>query len=437
MRASPTWDIRRSVRRHVLLSLSAAALLTGGLGGWAATTELAGAVVAPGTLVVDSFVKKVQHPTGGVVGELRVRDGDLVRAGQVVLRLDETVTRANLSAIDKGLVELTARQGRLEAERDGAAQVEFPADLRERGRTEPAAGKVVAGEARLFELRREARAGQKAQLKERTGQLREEIQGLTGQVAGKRREIDLISRELEGVRELWRKNLIPIQRVTALERDAARLEGEYGQLVASIAQAKGRISETELQVIQVDQDLRSEVAKELGEVNGKIAELVERRVAAEDQLKRTDIRAPQDGVVHQLAVHTVGGVINPGEPIMLVVPRADTLVIEAKVTPRDIDQVQRGQAAMLRLTAFNQRTTPEVEGTVSLVAADQITDEKSGTSYFKVHVAPSPEALARLKGVKLVPGMPAEVFIRTGERTVLSYLTKPINDQVGRAFKED
>ncbi|KMO31186.1 hemolysin secretion protein D [Methylobacterium variabile] len=437
MRASPTWDIRRSVRRHVLLSLSAATLLTGGLGGWAATTELAGAVVAPGTLVVDSFVKKVQHPTGGVVGELRVRDGDVVRAGQVVLRLDETVTRANLSAIDKSLIEMTARQGRLETERDGVAQAKFPAALRERGRTEPEAGKVVAGEIRLFELRREARTGQKAQLRERTGQLREEIQGLTGQVAAKKREIDLINRELEGVRELWRKNLVPIQRVTALERDAARLEGEYGQLVASIAQAKGKISETELQVIQVDQNLRSEVAKELGEVQGKIAELGEKRVAAEDQLKRTDIRAPQDGVVHQLAVHTVGGVINPGEPIMLVVPRADTLVIEAKVTPRDIDQVQRGQAAMLRLTAFNQRTTPEVEGTVSLVAADQITDEKSGTSYFKVHVTPRPEALARLQGVRLVPGMPAEVFIRTGERTMLSYLTKPLNDQIRRAFKED
>ena len=437
MRASPTWDIRRSVRRHVLLSLSAATLLTGGLGGWAATTELAGAVVAPGTLVVDSFVKKVQHPTGGVVGELRVRDGDVVRAGQVVLRLDETVTRANLSAIDKSLIEMTARQGRLETERDGVAQAKFPAALREWGRTEPEAGKVVAGEIRLFELRREARTGQKAQLRERTGQLREEIQGLTGQVAAKKREIDLINRELEGVRELWRKNLVPIQRVTALERDAARLEGEYGQLVASIAQAKGKISETELQVIQVDQNLRSEVAKELGEVQGKIAELGEKRVAAEDQLKRTDIRAPQDGVVHQLAVHTVGGVINPGEPIMLVVPRADTLVIEAKVTPRDIDQVQRGQAAMLRLTAFNQRTTPEVEGIVSLVAADQITDEKSGTSYFKVHVTPRPEALARLQGVRLVPGMPAEVFIRTGERTMLSYLTKPLNDQIRRAFKED
>ena len=225
--------------------------------------------------------------------------------------------------------------------------------------------------------------------------------------------------------------------MTALERDAARLEGEHGQLVASVAQAKGKISETELQVIQVDQDLRSEVAKELSEVQAKIAELVEKRVAAEDQLKRIDIRAPQDGMVHQLAVHTIGGVVSPGESIMLIVPRSDTLVIEAKVAPKDIDQVRLGQHAVLRLTAFNQRTTPEIEGTVSLVAADQITDEKTGTSFFKVHVRPDADQVARLKGIKLVPGMPAEVFIRTGERTVLSYLTKPLNDQVRRAFKED
>ncbi|WP_375275525.1 HlyD family type I secretion periplasmic adaptor subunit [Methylorubrum thiocyanatum] len=437
MSAQRPWDIRRSVRRHLVLSLAAAALLTVGLGGWAATTELAGAVVAPGTLAVDSFVKKVQHPTGGVVGELRVRDGDLVRAGQVVMRLDETVTRANLAVVDKSLAELTARQGRLEAERDGAPQVSFAAVLRGRAQGDPEAGRVMAGETRLFELRRDARAGQKAQLKERTGQLREEIQGLTGQIAGKRRETELINRELEGVRDLWRKNLVPIQRVTALERDAARLEGEHGQLVASVAQAKGKISETELQVIQVDQDLRSEVAKELSEVQGKIAELVEKRVAAEDQLKRIDIRAPQDGMVHQLAVHTIGGVVSPGEPIMLIVPRTDTLVIEAKVAPKDIDQVRLGHKTVLRLTAFNQRTTPEIEGTVSLVAADQITDEKTGTSFFKVHVKPEPDHVARLKGIKLVPGMPAEVFIQTGERTVLSYLTKPLNDQVRRAFKED
>jgi HlyD family secretion protein len=419
------------------VGLAAAALLTVGLGGWAATTELAGAVVAPGMLVVDSFVKKVQHPTGGVVGELRVRDGDLVRAGQVVMRLDETVTKANLAVVDKSMVELTARQGRLEAERDGAQRIGFAAFLRSRAQGDPEAGKVMAGETRLFELRRDARAGQKAQIRERTGQLREEIQGLTGQIAGKKRETELISRELEGVRELWRKNLIPIQRVTALERDAACLEGEHGQLVASIAQTKGKISETELQVIQVDQDLRSEVAKELSEVQGKLAELVEKRVTAEDQLKRVDLRAPQDGMVHQLSVHTIGGVVSPGEPIMLIVPRSDTLVIEAKVAPKDIDQVQLGQKAMLRLTAFNQRTTPEIGGKVTLVAADQITDEKTGTGYFKVHVTPGADDLARLKGIKLVPGMPAEVFIQTGERTVLSYLTKPLSDQVRRAFKED
>lgn len=437
MSVHPPWDISCSIRRHLVVSLAAAAFLTVGLGGWAATTELAGAVVAPGTLVVESFVKKVQHPTGGVVGELRVRDGDLVRAGQIVMRLDETVTRANLAVIDKSLVDLTARQGRLEAERDGIQRISFAAFLRTRAQSDPETGKVMAGETRLFELRREARAGQKAQLKERTGQLREEIQGLTGQIAGKRREIELIGRELEGVRDLWRKNLIPIQRVTALERDAARLEGEQGQLVASVAQAKGKISETELQVIQVDQDLRSEVAKELSEVQGKIAELVEKRVAAEDQLKRIDIRAPQDGMVHQLSIHTIGGVVSPGEPIMLIVPRSDTLVIEAKVAPKDIDQVQLGQKAMLRLTAFNQRTTPEIEGSVDLVAADQITDEKTGTSYFKVHVTPGAKDLARLKDIKLVPGMPAEVFIQTGERTVFSYLIKPLSDQVRRAFKED
>jgi len=435
--AQRPWDIRRSVRRHLVLSLAAAALLAGGLGGWAATTEIAGAVVAPGMLVVDSFVKKVQHPTGGVVGELRVRDGDVVQAGQIVMRLDETVTKANLAVVDKSLVDLGARQGRLEAERDGAMRITFEASLREGALSGPEAAKVMAGETRLFELRRDARAGQKAQLKERAGQLREEILGLTGQIAGKRRETELINRELEGVRELWRKNLIPLQRVTALERDAARLEGEYGQLVASVAQAKGKISETELQVIQVDQNLRSEVAKELSEVQGKIAELVEKRVTAEDQLKRIDVRAPQDGMVHQLSVHTIGGVVSPGEPIMLVVPRSDTLVIEAKVPPKDIDQVQLGQKAMLRLTAFNQRSTPEIAGKVSLVAADQITDEKTGTSYFKVHVTPGSEDLARLKDVKLVPGMPAEVFIQTGERTVLSYLTKPLNDQVRRAFRED
>src|SRR5215210_5891735 len=339
MTYSLTPDPRRSIRRHLVAGIALVVLLAGADGGWAATTEFAGAVIAPGNLVVETNVKKVQHPTGGVVGELRVRDGDAVKAGDVVVRLDDTVTRANLAIVVKSLDELAARQARLEAERDGTQAPSFPADLLAR-RSDPEVARLMVGEQKLFETRRTARQGQKAQLKERVGQLQEQISGLNDQIAAKKREIALIGEELKGVRELWSKNLIPIQRVTALERDAARLEGERGALVSTIAQIKGKITETELQILQIDQDLRTEVGKELAEIRGKLSELAEKQVGAEDQLKRVDIRAPQDGAVHQMTVHTVGGVITPSEPLMLIVPRADALTLEAKIAPQDIDHVR-------------------------------------------------------------------------------------------------
>ena len=425
---------QRSIRTHLLGGLAVVALLAGGVGGLAATTELSGAVIAPGSLVVDSNVKKVQHPTGGVVGELRARDGDKVKAGDIVVRLDETVTQANLAIVVKSLNELQSRLARLEAERDNVDAIVFPAELLARA-DDPELARSMTGERNLFEFRKSARAGQKAQLRERIAQLKEEIQGLTGQVAAKKRETELIGQELEGVRDLWRKNLVQIQRVTALERDAARLEGERGQLIASTAQAKGKISEIELQILQIDQDLRSEVAKDLREVQGKIAELVERKVAAEDQLKRIDIRAPQNGMVHQSTVHTVGGVITPGEAIMLIVPEADALTVEAKLAPQDIDQVRVGQTAALRFSAFSQRTTPELDGVVSRVSADLTTDQRTGAAYYVVRIMLSDSELARLEGLRLVPGMPVEAFIRTGERTVLSYVMKPFTDQITRSFR--
>ncbi len=425
---------QRSIRSHLLGGLAVVALLAGGVGGLAATTELSGAVIAPGSLVVDSNVKKVQHPTGGVVGELRARDGDKVKAGDIVVRLDETITQANLAIVVKSLNELQSRLARLEAERDNVDTIVFPAELLARA-DDPELARSMTGERNLFEFRKSARAGQKAQLRERIAQLKEEIQGLTGQVAAKKRETELIGQELEGVRDLWRKNLVQIQRVTALERDAARLEGERGQLIASTAQAKGKISEIELQILQIDQDLRSEVAKDLREVQGKIAELVERKVAAEDQLKRIDIRAPQDGMVHQSTVHTVGGVITPGAAIMLIVPEADALTVEAKLAPQDIDQVRVGQTAALRFSAFSQRTTPELDGVVSRVSADLTTDQRTGAAYFVVRITLSDSEIARLGGLRLVPGMPVEAFIRTGERTVLSYVMKPFTDQITRSFR--
>jgi HlyD family secretion protein len=429
---SPT---RRSMRRHLVAAIVVVLVLVVGVGGWAATAVISGAVVASGSLVVDTNVKKVQHPTGGIVGELRVRDGDRVHAGDIVVRLDETVTRANLAIVTKGLDELMARKARLESERDGWDTIIFPAQL-VAGASNPDRTAAMDSERKLFTLRKTARNGQKAQLQERVAQLGEEITGLTAQQNSKAKEITLVERELAGVRDLWNKNLVQLNRLTALEREATRLDGERGQLIASAAQAKGKIAETALQILQIDQDLASEVAKELRDVDGKIGEFIERKVTAEDQLKRIDIRAPQDGTVFQLAVHTVGGVITAGDPIMLIVPEADNLSVEVKVNPQDIDQLQLNQKAILRFSAFNARTTPEIEGIVTRISADTSTDQRTGQTYYTLRISMPAEQIERLGNVKLLPGMPVEAFVQTGERTMLSYLMKPLHDQVMRAFRE-
>ncbi len=429
---SPT---RRSMRRHLVAAIVVVSVLVVGVGGWAATAVISGAVVASGSVVVDSNVKKVQHPTGGIVGELRVRDGDRVHAGDVVVRLDETVTRANLAIVTKGLGEMMARKARLESERDGLDTITFPAQLLAEA-DDPDRAAAMDSERKLFNLRKTARSGQKAQLRERVAQLGEEITGLAAQQNSKAKEIALIERELAGVRELWKQNLVQLTRLTALEREAARLDGERGQLVAASAQAKGKIAETALQILQIDQDIASDVAKELREVDGKIGELVERKVAAEDQLKRIDIRAPQDGTVFQLAVHTIGGVITAGDPIMLIVPEADNLSVEVKVNPQDIDQLQLNQKAILRFSAFNIRTTPEIEGVVTRISADTSTDQRTGQSYYTVRIAMPADQIERLGEVKLLPGMPVEAFMQTRDRTMLSYLIKPLHDQFLRAFRE-
>ncbi len=426
-----------SIQRYMIVGMVIVGFVTFGIGGWAATSELTGAVIGQGVLVVDSSVKKVQHPTGGVVGELRVREGDKVLAGDILLRLDETQTLANATIVSKSFDELVARQARLEAERDNADQITFPKLLLERTR-DPAseAARAIAAEQSLFDLRRQARGGQKAQLKERSAQLQEEIKGYLGQAEAKQREVDFVHKELEGVRTLFEKKLVPMNRLTALERDTARLEGERSQLSGMTAQAKGKIAEIELQIIQIDQDLRTEVGKDLIETRSKISELAERKTAAVDQLYRIDIRAPQSGRVHQLTVHTVGGVISPGEQIMLIVPDADALAVEVKIAPRDIDQVYVGQAASMRFAAFDQKTTPEIEGEVSLVSADLVQEQRTGMSYYTARVLLNPEEVARLGNAKLLPGMPVDVFIKTPGRTALSYLIKPLRDQAERAFKE-
>ncbi|MGN6309569.1 MAG: HlyD family type I secretion periplasmic adaptor subunit [Xanthobacteraceae bacterium] len=425
---------QRSARSHIVAGAIVIVALAGGFGGWAATTNIAGAVIAPGTIAVDSKVKKVQHLTAGIVGELRVRDGDTVTTGKILIRLDDTVPRSNLAVIVRSLDELTARETRLTAERDGLHEFSFPKSLLSRMQ-EPDVRHVMTGETRLFVLRRAARQGQKNQYEEQIVQLQDQIQGYIGQAGAGRRQNGLIQKEIEGVGELWKKNLVPLSRLTALQREAARLDGENNRLTASIAEARGKISETKLKIIQIDQDLRSEVAKELREIQGKIAELNERRITAEEELKRSDIRAPQDGIVHELSIHTVGGVISPGEQIMLVVPNHDALMVEAKIDPRDINNISVGQQAILRFPAFDVRTTPEINGTVTIVSAETTQDQKSGASYYEVRIHLPPEEIARLGKNKLVPGMPVESFIETTPRTALSYFVKPLRDQIARAFR--
>ncbi len=425
---------RRSIGKHLTIGLTVVLLLVGGIGGWAATVQIAGALIASGALVVDSNVKKVQHPTGGVVGELRARDGDIVNAGDVVVRLDDTVTKAGLAIVNKSLNGLWARAARLEAEQQGTDRVTFPTVLTDRV-NDPDVAAVMASETKLFEVRLTGRVGQKSQLRERISQLNEEITGLAAQREAKSREIDLVEKELVGVRELYDKRLVQLSRLTVLERETARLTGERAQYTAQTAQAKGKMTEIELQIIQIDKDVISEVSKDLRETNDKIGEAVERKVTAEDQLKRIDIRAPQTGMVLQSTVHTVGGVIPAGEAMMLIVPQSESLSVEARVNPQDIDQLRIGQKTLLRLSAFNQRTTPELNGFVTRVSPDATTDQRTGQSYFTIRVAIPPDEIARLGNVRLVPGMPVEAFVQTGDRTMLAYLVKPLHDQMMRSFR--
>jgi HlyD family secretion protein len=425
----------RAIERELRMGLRVLLALTLIAGGWAALIPLAGAVVVPGNLVVQSNVKTIQHPTGGVVAEIAVHNGQHVLNGDLLLRLDATQAQASLQVVSKQLDEIRARIARLTAERDGLALLEVPAELAARA-SEANVKTLLSSEESLFRARATARRSQIDLLTSKISQLGEEIAGLDAQVASKTRQLELITGELSGVQELYDKRLVPLARLMTLQRESARIDGERGQLISTIAETKSKIDEAKLQIIRIDQDFRADVVKELGENRGKEAELVERAVAARDLLDRIEMRAPASGVINQLSIHTVGGVVRAGDAIMEVVPDSDDLQIEARLQPSDIDQVRTGQKAFVRFSAFNQRVTPQLTGLVSYVSADISHDHQTNAPYFTVRVALSEEERRRLAGLQLVPGMPAEVFMQTGSRTMMSYLMKPITDQMRRAFVE-
>lgn len=424
---------RFSIAGQVIFASVLMAGLVIAVGGWASVAKISGAVIAPGTFVVERNVKKVQHSYGGIVSEIAVKNGDRVEAGQILIKLDPTQIGAELEIVKSQILELKARSARLIAERDELAAVSFPEDVKSAGTP---AQSVMSGEVRLFEEARRTRDSQKEQLRLRIEQLNEEIGGLTAQREAKSGELALIKRELAQIKQLHEKKLTPASRVFAMQREERRLGGEFGGLQAQIARAKGQISEINVEIMAVDENVRATAQRELRAMEAKLAELQEREVAARDKFKRIELRAPQGGIVHELAVHTIGGIVTPAEQVMVIVPDEDNLTIQARIAPTDIDQIAIGGEATLRLSAFNQKETPEVHGRIVHVAADVTNDPKTGETYYLGRIQMDDQARKTVENLKLLPGMPVEVFVSTGDRTALSYLAKPFTDQINRAFRE-
>lgn len=404
-------------------------------GVWATTAEISGAVVSSGQLVAQNNVRKVQHPNGGVVHAIYVRDGERVEANQVVVRLDDIVARAALAGVTKRIDELDARAARLNAERTDFSALAFPASLTRRLEL-PEVKEIVDTERALYDVHKVSHVTRKQRMAERIEQLRNEVSSLKADLSAKQKLTTLTDAELNLLRDLAAKELTTSQRLNAVQRESINLAGQLGQISAGIAQAHGKIIETEMQLTGLDDELRAETIKELREVQAERAQQQEKYAAALDQLQRVEIRSPIAGRVHQLAIHAVGGVIQPAEQIMLIVPSEEKLELEVRLSPQDIDQVFIGQTADVQFNAFNRRTTPKVEATVTQISADVTTDQRSGAAAYIARIALSDDSLARLEGVKLQPGMQAEALIKTSERTPLQYLVKPLLEQMSKALRE-
>lgn len=425
----------RETRRWTLVGLAVLALTIGSAALWSTLVPLSSAVVAAGAVKVDSSRKKVQHPEGGVVKEILVQDGSKVQAGDVLVRLDETRAGAAHGVVTGGRDVALATQARLLAERDERASIAFPEELMARSNVSQIALTMRAQES-LFSARRTARAGELSILDQQIASLRSEIVGFESQRKSKQEQIESLENDLKSLRELDALGMVEKTRLRALERDIAKLKGEREEVVSRIASARTAISEKDLKKFQVRKAFQEDVAAELKKVQAETFELLERESATRRTLELTELRAPVSGTITDLKVHTAGGVIAPGEVLMEIVPSADKLVLEARVLPADIDRVQTGQRVGIKLHAFNQRTTPELDGNVSYVSADSALDPRTEQSYFLVKVDVNSEEMSRLGDQKVQPGMQADLFIRTGERTFLGYILQPLSDNFKKAWLE-
>ncbi len=422
--------LRRRTRRAFLL----VALLVFGFFGLAAVTQVAGAVIGAGEITVDSSIKTISHTDGGVLVALLVRDGDHVTEGQELMRFDTSVSSVGSSSASLGLEALIATRARLEAERDGADAIVFPPGIA--ASRDPAVRELVAREQRLFALRRDERRGTLALLTERVHQYEDQIRSFTAQIEAIDRQAKLIEPELAGLRELYKRELVTLARINALERTAVQLEGSKSALQANIAEARARISETREQMLNIEKASRSEAGVQLATVEAQLNDQTVRKASAADAYGRSVIRAPQSGTIDKLAYSTIGSAVPPNQPILQIVPDRDTLIVAARISPNDVDQLRIGQAARVTFSGLDRQTTPDMAGTLIFISPDLAQDQHTGASYYRIKIRLDAGQMARSRQISLKPGMPAEVFVETGNRSILSFLIKPLLDQINRAFRE-
>ena len=427
----PEAAIRHRSRFAAILIISLLVIVVGSM----TFIPIGGAVIAGGQVGVESRVKRIAHPVGGIIAEVFVANGDHVLKGAALMRFDDNVTGAQSALSSLTVTQLLAQRARLDAERLGLSHIAFPQELL--GSGDPGARRAMADESRLFSIRRSEAGRLRSQLAARMTQYSKQIAGYNAQINALRKQQALIQPEREGVQELWEKDLVTISRRNQLERSAVDMDGSIASLEAQIAQTQARITETSEQLIQLGETRRAEAGVQAATIGTTLNEQQVRSVSAGDLQSRTVLRAPYDGVIDKMAFTAVGDVIRPAETIMEIVPDRDKLVLEIVISPSDIDQIRAGQPARIRFTAFNSTATPDIGGTLSMVAAERTNNPDSNTSYYQGRVEVDAADLKRYPELKLKPGMPAEVFIETGSRSMISYIIKPLRDQLARAFRDN
>ena len=430
-------DNSYSLRTPMIVGILALVALVGGFGTWAATTNIAGAIVAGGSIEVDQNRQVVQHPDGGVVSEILVEEGDEVEAGDVLIRLDPTLLRSELAITEGQLFELMARRARLQAERDGEDEIVFPDDLLAEVENNEEVKELVEGQRNLFQARRASVSREIEQLGKRSEQIDEQVNGIDSQREALGEQLALIEKELTDQQSLLDRGLAQASRVLALQRERARMAGTMGELTAQRAQSLGQSTEIEIEILKLDTARREEAITTLRDLQLRERELAEERRAIKERLNRLDITAPVSGVVYGMTVFTPRSVIRAADPVLYLVPQDRPLVIAAQVEPIHIDKLFVNQEVSLRFSSLDQRMTPELFGEVTQISADAFEDEGSRIRYYRAEIVLKEGEIDRLpEGSTLIPGMPVEAFIRTEDRTPLAYLVKPFTDYFAKAFRE-